>query len=32
MGFLVGHPHQACTDVASFEAALPKLSPSKPLS
>jgi hypothetical protein len=32
MGFLVGHPHLACTDVTTFEAALPKLTPSKPLS
>ena len=30
--FLVGHPHLAGTDVATFEAALPKLTPSKPLS
>jgi len=31
LGFLVGHPHLACTDVAAFETALPKLSPFKPL-
>ena len=31
MGFLVGHPHLACADLAAFEAALPKMDPSKPL-
>jgi len=31
MGFLAGHPHLNVADVAAFEAALPKMSPSKPL-
>jgi len=31
MGFLAGHPHLNAADVAAFEAALPKLEPSKPL-
>jgi hypothetical protein len=32
MGFMVGHPHLAVTDLAAFEAALPKLDRAKPLS
>jgi hypothetical protein len=32
MGFAVGHPHLAPSDAATFEAALPKLELSKPLS
>lgn len=31
MGFLAGHPHLTASDLAAFEAALPKLKPSKPL-
>jgi len=32
MGFLVGHPHLAVTDLPAFEAVLPKLERAKPLS
>jgi hypothetical protein len=31
MGFFAGHPHLTTSNVATFEAALPKLEPSKPL-
>jgi hypothetical protein len=31
-GFMAGHPHLAVSDVKAFTDALPKLSPSKPLS